>query len=85
MAESLQISPAEWDVMAIVWEAGSNTAAEVIARLEASHDWSHRTIRTLLARLVERALSNTRSTARPISIARPSHASSACARKAARS
>ncbi len=54
MAESLQISPAEWDVMAIVWEAGSTTAADVIARLSDSHDWSHRTIRTLLARLVEK-------------------------------
>ncbi len=54
MAESLQISPAEWDVMAIVWESGSTTAADVIARLSDSHDWSHRTIRTLLARLVEK-------------------------------
>src|SRR5690606_21750782 len=54
MAESLQISPAEWDVMTIVWETGSTTAAEVIARLSSSHDWSHRTIRTLLARLVEK-------------------------------
>jgi len=54
MAESLQISPAEWDVMAIVWDAGSTTAADVIARLSDSHDWSHRTIRTLLARLVEK-------------------------------
>lgn len=54
MAESLQISPAEWDVMGIAWESASTTAAEVIARLEASHDWSHRTIRTLLARLVEK-------------------------------
>jgi BlaI family penicillinase repressor len=54
MADSLQISPAEWDVMAAVWESGSTTAAEVIACLGESHDWSHRTIRTLLARLVEK-------------------------------
>jgi len=54
MAASLQISPAEWDVMGVVWETGTVTAADVIARLSDSHDWSHRTIRTLLARLVEK-------------------------------
>ncbi len=54
MASALQISPAEWDVMEIVWDTGPTTAAHVIARLSASHDWSHRTIRTLLARLVEK-------------------------------
>lgn len=54
MADSLQISPAEWDVMGVVWETGPVTAADVIARLSDSHDWNHRTIRTLLARLVEK-------------------------------
>lgn len=54
MADSLQISPAEWDVMGVVWDTGPITAADVIARLSDSHDWSHRTIRTLLARLVEK-------------------------------
>jgi len=54
VADALQISPAEWDVMAVVWEAGVATAADVIASLSESHDWSHRTIRTLLARLVDK-------------------------------
>lgn len=54
MASQLRISDAEWDVMEPIWAAGACTAAEVIRRLRATHDWNHSTIRTLLARLVEK-------------------------------
>ncbi len=54
MPRSLQISDAEWDVMEPIWQAGSCTAADVIRRLRESHEWNHSTIRTLLARLVEK-------------------------------
>lgn len=54
MPRPVQISDAEWDVMEVVWEADSWTAADVIKRLRATHDWNHSTIRTLLARLVEK-------------------------------
>src|SRR5215475_10260509 len=54
MARAVQISDAEWDVMEAVWEAGPCVAAAVIRRLRATHDWNHSTIRTLLARLVEK-------------------------------
>lgn len=54
MTRAVQISDAEWDVMEPIWEAGSSTAAEVIKRLRATHDWNQSTIRTLLARLVEK-------------------------------
>ena len=37
-----------------IWAAGACTAADVIRRLRATHDWNHSTIRTLLARLVEK-------------------------------
>jgi len=50
----MQISDAEWDVMRVIWDKEPRTAAEVIAALEETHDWNHRTIRTLLARLVEK-------------------------------
>lgn len=50
----MQISDAEWDVMRVIWNEEPRTAAEVIAALEETHDWNHRTIRTLLARLVEK-------------------------------
>jgi BlaI family penicillinase repressor len=54
MVRGLQISDAEWDVMEPIWAAGACTAAEVIKHLRATHDWNHSTIRTLLARLVEK-------------------------------
>lgn len=50
----LQITDAEWEVMLSVWEAEDQTAGEIIARTETLRDRSHRTIRTLLARLVEK-------------------------------
>ncbi|HAW27842.1 BlaI/MecI/CopY family transcriptional regulator [Gimesia maris] len=50
----LQITDAEWEVMQSVWEAEDQTAGEIIARTETLRDRSHRTIRTLLARLVEK-------------------------------
>ncbi len=54
MARATAISDSEWDVMEPIWEAGACTAADVIKRLRATHDWNHSTIRTLLARLVEK-------------------------------
>ena len=54
MARGLQISDAEWDVMEPIWAAGACTAADVIKQLRATHDWNPSTIRTLLARLVEK-------------------------------
>lgn len=50
----MNISDAEWDVMEVVWKTGETTAAQVIAELAEIKDWNHRTIRTLLARLVEK-------------------------------
>lgn len=53
-ADVPRISDAEWDVMEVVWRRGPMTAAEIIAGLAATRDWNHRTIRTLLSRLVEK-------------------------------
>ncbi len=51
---TVSISDAEWSVMQVVWQRRSATAAEVIAELESTTSWRHRTIRTLLSRLVEK-------------------------------
>ena len=48
------ISDSEWLVMQAIWARRSATAAEVIAELAPATGWGHRTIRTLLARLVEK-------------------------------
>jgi len=50
----MQISDAEWDVMEVVWNLGPCVAGDVIRRLRTTHDWNHSTIRTLLARLIEK-------------------------------
>jgi BlaI family penicillinase repressor len=51
-----RISDAEWRVVQVVWDHGSATAADVIAALASRAAWSHRTIRTLLARLVDKGV-----------------------------
>ncbi|WP_152051663.1 BlaI/MecI/CopY family transcriptional regulator [Tautonia marina] len=53
-AESPRISDAEWEVMEAIWALGPATPAQVIERVAASRGWNHRTVRTLLARLVEK-------------------------------
>jgi len=46
------ISDAEWEVMTILWADFPLTANEVVARLADRKDWNHRTVKTLLNRLV---------------------------------
>ncbi len=48
------ISDAEWDVMKIVWDHGPLTSGDVVRHLEAEKEWKPRTIKTLLARLVQK-------------------------------
>ncbi|WP_165226335.1 BlaI/MecI/CopY family transcriptional regulator [Aquisphaera insulae] len=54
-AES-RITDAEWHVMEVVWAIGSATPAEVIDRVAEAQGWNHRTVRTLLSRLVEKGV-----------------------------
>ncbi len=54
MSDAVQISASEWDVMETIWDAGECTAADVIRSLRETHAWNHSTIRTLLARLVDK-------------------------------
>jgi BlaI family penicillinase repressor len=49
-----RISPAEWQVMKVIWAGSPVKASEVIARLCANRKWHPKTIRTLLARLVKK-------------------------------
>ena len=56
----MNISDAEWQVIRIIWERAPVSAAEVIGRLCPANGWSHRTVRTLLARLVEKGAVRTK-------------------------
>jgi BlaI family penicillinase repressor len=50
-----KITHAEWEVMQILWNAGTPlSAAEVIARLETKANWNPKTVRTFLNRLVQK-------------------------------
>ncbi len=48
-----KISEAEWDVMTVVWEHEPVTAQAVHERLD-SKDWTLRTVKSFLARLVKK-------------------------------
>jgi BlaI family penicillinase repressor len=54
MAELPRISDAEWEVMNVVWDDAPALAADVVARLAKTTDWSEATIKTLLGRLVRK-------------------------------
>lgn len=50
----MKISAAELDVMQILWSEPGLAAADVHQRLTGQKDWTSRTVKTLLARLVEK-------------------------------
>ena len=54
MAEPPKISEAEWQVMRVLWTQSPLTANAVVENLSAHTDWNHRTIKTLLNRLVKK-------------------------------
>ena len=54
MAKAPRISEAEWDVMRVVWQKNPIMAGEVVERLADGKDWSPRTVKTLLGRLVRK-------------------------------
>jgi BlaI family penicillinase repressor len=60
MNKLIQISDAEWVVMEVLWRSGSATAADVIASLADVKNWNHRTVRSLLTRLVDKGVLDTR-------------------------
>lgn len=51
---TLKISRAELDIMNVLWQQNTLTAAEVHERASKKKDWTLRTVKTLLARLVEK-------------------------------
>ena len=53
------ISPAEWEVMRIVWTKGEVSSHDLISLLQQKRDWSDSTIKTLIGRLVKKALLQT--------------------------
>ena len=48
------ISDAEWEVMNVIWDKLPMTSNEVVERLSKTKDWNHRTIKTMLNRLMKK-------------------------------
>lgn len=48
------ISESEWNVMEVLWDRSPMTASEVAKQLREETGWAENTVRTLLARLVEK-------------------------------
>lgn len=60
MAEKdLSISPAEWQVMRVIWTRGSVTSTELTHLLADSTGWHSGTVKTLLRRLVKKGFVGT--------------------------
>ena len=52
--EAPNISESEWNVMEVLWDRSPATASEVAKLLREKTGWAENTVRTLLARLVEK-------------------------------
>ncbi|MEM1147199.1 MAG: BlaI/MecI/CopY family transcriptional regulator [Pseudomonadota bacterium] len=61
---NLQITPAELEIMKVLWKQPGIGAAEIVDALEGEQDWSPRTVKTLLSRLVEKGALKTKADGR---------------------
>lgn len=54
MKPTVQITKAEWEVMAVVWKKSPVPASTIVEVLEERKQWTLATVRTLLRRLVNK-------------------------------
>jgi BlaI family penicillinase repressor len=54
MHDAMKISDSEWLVCRVLWRNSPLTANDIIDRLSSETDWSPRTIKTLLNRLIKK-------------------------------
>ncbi len=53
---STRISPAEWEVLNVLWEKAPAAATDVCQALAGKHDWHPKTVGTFLSRLTRKGL-----------------------------
>lgn len=82
--QSPKISPAEWEVMKVLWEQSPRTANEVIEALPLDMNWHPKTVRTLLHRLTEKGAIHAEKSGR-VSSFTPEVKEEACMREESRS
>ena len=49
-----KVSDSEWEIVRVLWQRGESTATEVWESLAGAFDWSPKTVRAFLARLVQK-------------------------------
>ena len=54
----IKISPAEWEVLNVLWDKAPATAPEVFDALPDHTDWHQKTVNTFLTRLVGKGILN---------------------------
>lgn len=54
MTDDVRISETELDIMAVLWAEAPLSASAIAARVPASRTWSPTTVKTMLARLVDK-------------------------------
>ncbi|EUJ30551.1 transcriptional repressor CopY [Listeria floridensis FSL S10-1187] len=54
-----KITDSEWEIMRIVWTKRETTSSEIIEILDHKTEWKPSTVKTLLARLVEKGMLQT--------------------------
>ena len=52
--DPINITPAEWDIMEVLWQQSPLSAAEIYEVLETQTNWSIKTVRSFLDRLVQK-------------------------------
>ena len=52
--EPIKITPAEWDVMEVLWRQSPLSAAEIYEAVQGQTDWTIKTVRSFLDRLVRK-------------------------------
>ncbi len=52
--DPINITPAEWDIMEVLWQRSPLSAAEIYEILQAHTDWTVKTVRSFLDRLVQK-------------------------------
>jgi BlaI family transcriptional regulator, penicillinase repressor len=55
----VQVSPAELEIMKVLWRAPGIGASEVFEALSGQKDWNIRTVKTLISRLVDKGALST--------------------------
>ena len=52
--QPVNITPAEWEIMEVLWQRSPLSAAEIYESLQTQTDWSIKTLRSFLDRLVQK-------------------------------